>query len=1049
MPSRSLLRWLEAHALSLLMTGLLVPGVAADGSAPVAGGVQPLDEEYTAEIRKHTTEPFFLTPYIDHLPASDLIPTPKDVLGHIAGAPDVLSYSHEVYAYLRAVAEATPRVEVFNAGTTEEGREIIFVAVSGEQNMARLARWKEITARLADPRTIRSSDEARALIAEGRLFYWMTGAMHSPETGSPEMLMELVYRLAADESDFIRMIRDNVVVLVTPILEVDGRDKRVDLLKLKQADPKAAVPRLIYWGHYVAHDNNRDALALSLALSRHCMRTFLEYHPQVMHDLHESVSFLYTSTGTGPYNPWVDPILIDEWHLLAYEEITEMTKLGVPGIWTHGFYDGWAPNYAFYAANGHNAIGRFYETQGAGDADTRRITTGAAATRTWYRPNPPLPTVMWSIRNNVNLQQSCLLIALNYVARHRERFLENFYVKNKRAIEKATTEGPAAYVLPADDPRPGQAAALLSIIRRQGGEVRRAARDFSVGDRSFPAGSYILRMDQPYSRMIDMLLDRAYFNVADPRPYDDTGWTLGPLFNVRTERIEDTSILSVLAEAVPGEVIRPAGAVEVLTEGPPQVYLINHNADNALATFRFKHAELHMSAAEKSFTAGGVKFNAGTFFLPVEGNPPDLAERLRRAAVTHGLRIYSAAEAPAVATHRLSPPRVAVMHTWLTTQTEGWVRLALDEMEIPYDYISVHEVRDAPDLRARYDAILLGPSVADAHAIVRGLPKTGKPIAWKKTDVTPNLGRPDETDDMRGGLELEGVLHLRDFVRQGGLFIALTSSVALPIQYGLAEGVSIRQTRELNVRGSVLRATFDDEQSPLRYGYDDTLGVYFSQSPVLRVGGEGFGAALAAARGGAGSSGRPSGRGGVDDPDIIQARPRDWGKEKPEELEATGAESGSSLRERALARLRARGRRPGEEGPNAPPGGGEAASEPVAPQEPSSTAPAAEPEEPQEEQGRLLPRVILKFQGEAKDMLVSGMLEGASELNGAAAVVDVPLGDGHIVLFAINPMWRHITHGSFALVTNGLIHWDALNVGARRESRSEETERSYAEAEGF
>ena len=101
------------------------------------------------------------------------------------------------------------------------------------------------------------------------------------------------------------------------------------------------------------------------------MATFLEYHPTVLHDLHESVPFLYTSTGTGPYNAWLDPIVVDEWQTMAYHEIEEMTKRGVPGVWTHGFYDGWAPNYMFYVANGHNSIGRFYETFGNGGADTQ------------------------------------------------------------------------------------------------------------------------------------------------------------------------------------------------------------------------------------------------------------------------------------------------------------------------------------------------------------------------------------------------------------------------------------------------------------------------------------------------------------------------------------------------------------------------------------------------------------------------------------------------------------------------------------------------------
>jgi hypothetical protein len=228
---------------------------------------------------------------------------------------------------------------------------------------------------------------------------------------------------------------------------VDGRDRSVDLYNYRKANPNKQTPPLLYWGKYVAHDNNRDGLGMALALSRNQMKTFLEYHPVVLHDLHESVPFLYTSTGTGPYNAWLDPLVIDEWHVLAYHEIEEMTKRGVPGVWTHGFYDGWAPNYMFYVANGHNSIGRFYETFGGQGADTSVRNVGAQSQRDWFRPNPPLPWVRWSIRNNINMQQSAILFAMNLVANQKDRFLNNFYIKSKRSVGKARNEGPFAWVI--------------------------------------------------------------------------------------------------------------------------------------------------------------------------------------------------------------------------------------------------------------------------------------------------------------------------------------------------------------------------------------------------------------------------------------------------------------------------------------------------------------------------------------------------------------------------------------------------------------------------
>ena len=249
----------------------------------------------------------------------------------------------------------------------------------------------------------------------------------------------------------------------------------------RKAHPDVTPYPLSWWGHYVSHDNNRDNLGVSLALSRNMLKGFLDWHPTVMHDLHESVPYLYISTGTGPYNAWLDPIVISEWQEMAYYEIEQMTRRGVIGVWTHGFYDGWAPNYLLSIANNHNSIGRFYETFGNGGADTRTRELPAAQTsREWFRPNPPLAKVKWSARNNINMQESAILFGMNNVANNREKFLTNFYLKSKRAIAKGRTEGPAAWVFPADDTHSGEQARLLNLLKVQGVEVHRVSQEIRV-----------------------------------------------------------------------------------------------------------------------------------------------------------------------------------------------------------------------------------------------------------------------------------------------------------------------------------------------------------------------------------------------------------------------------------------------------------------------------------------------------------------------------------------------------------------------------------------
>lgn len=947
--------------------------------APPQTQSQPVDKEYTESIIKNTTDKMFLTEFVDHLPASDKVPTPAKVLGYPVGTPNKLTYTKDQYRYYRELEKATPRVKVFTAPEKSElGREQLLVVVGDEAAVANLAKYKEITAKLGDPRRI-NDEEAKQLIGEGKAIYWASGSIHSPETGSPEMLMEMAYRLAVEETPFIQAIRKNVIVLITPTLEVDGRDMMVDLYNWRKANEGKRAPSLLYWGKYVAHDNNRDSMAMALALTRNQMATFLEYHPTVLHDLHESVPFLYTSTGTGPYNAWLDPIVVNEWQALAYHEIEEMTKRGVPGVWTHGFYDGWAPNYMFYVANGHNSIGRFYETFGNGGADTQDRVVGQQSNRDWFRPNPPLPRVKWSLRNNVNMQQSAILLAMNYVSANKDRFLNNFYLKSKRSVAKAKTEGPAAWVLPADDPRPNEAADLVNLLKMQGCEVHKADKAIETKDGKWAAGSYVVRMDQPYSRMADMLLDTQYYNVNDPRPYDDTGWTLGPLRNVKTVRVKDVAILNAPMTLING-MAKVTGSIAGSGKAG---YVINHNAESAIAQLRFRLKDVKINAAEDTFKVGERSFNAGSFIIKAEGNPADLDARLRKEAAELGVTALAVDKLPEVAQHALSVPRIALVHTWTNTQNEGWYRIEFDRLGIPYSYISDHVIRDTANLREKYDVIIWGPVGGSAQSIVRGVPKRGDneaPIPWQKSEITPNMGQsPDTTADMRGGMGVTGVANLQRFIESGGLFVTIGGNASIPIDFGITEGVSIQQSRQLMARGSIFNATFADRKSPIAYGYDEKLAVYFNQAPLLQTGGFG-------GFGGGGfnpfgqQQGRPSGRGGLNDPDIPQGRPPF-----------------------------------------------------IAP--PAQPSPDGIPEEFRTQLAGQLPppemrpRVVLRFATDEKNLLVSGMLAGGSELAGKPAVIDVPVGKGHVVMFANNPMWRHQTHGSFSLLFNAALNYDHLSVG--------------------
>jgi hypothetical protein len=645
--------------------------------------------------------------------------------------------------------------------------------------------------------------------------------------------------------------------------------------------------------------------------------------------------------------------------------------------------------------------------------------------RTWYKQNPPLPKTTWSQRNNNNYEQTGLLTSLHYFAGNGKLFLRNFYLKSKRSILKAKTEGPAAYVLPGDETRPGAQAELLKVLQKQGVEISRATAPFTVTvpgkktpprptptetggsgaaggpsaqdpqegsakasaerqppapvSRTFPAGSYIVRMDQPYSRIADSLMDYQYWSPNDPQktPYDDTGWTFPELYNVQAVRVTDVKVLDAPVERVSGAVRASGGVSET-----GSVFVVNHNADVALVTLRYRFKNASFEAAEEPFEAAGKKFSRGSFVIK---NVP--ADEMQKAASELGLQVVATGAVPSVKTHPLRAPRVAIMHTWQTTQTEGWWRQAFDIAQVPFTYISTQQVAKDDNLSAKYDVIVFGPGARGTAAIVNGLPMYANPIPWKKTPETPNLGSEDQTDDMRPGLTWLGVAHLHDFVRKGGLLLTSMDTAEFAVTTGMTPGLSVAPRQRLRIVGSVVRSKMVDSTSPIAYGYTDNLAIWCENGPIFNVSNlttGGGGRRLGPDDGG----NRPTGRGTADDADSPQGR---VGVEVPKDPKVDTWQAVAITDEQL--------------------------------RNPINVIPPGQ-----------RPRVILRY-ADTRDLLVSGLVENGGEIAQHAAVVDVPLDKGHVVAFSNNPIWRGETQGSYFLVFNALLNFDQLDAGRKLDAR--------------
>jgi len=863
-----------------LSLAAIVAGVALaqPKQPPIQPPTQALDEEYAKLVKEWTTSPQFMSPLVDHLPKAAGVPTTRDVLGYYVGQPKKLTKVADLGRYYRALAAASKRVKVLPVGTTDEGREQIVAVVADEETIANLDKYKGYLARLADPRGL-SEQEAHNVIAQAKPIYMFIGGLHSAETGPPEMLMELAYRLAVEDSPLYDQIRKNVIVMMSAAAEPDGRDRYAEWYykyKLAEENEQDRVPGPPYWGKYIFHDNNRD-INYSQVTMQNWLKFYLQWHPPIMHDLHESQPLLYTFSGQSPQNPTLDPILYAELPWFSDFELTKMIGYGMPGVWTHAFVDMWSPGYLGFMSSNHNGMLRMYETMGNGGANTMRRTSsggggppgppqdpdsaapaeptaeagrggrgggtvagsgrgGSMTAREWYRPLPPPRNLEWSMRNNTNYMETGVLSALELTAAFSKTILENFYKKSRNAVESGSREAPYGYVLPAGQPAAqpaGQPAApkdmtrvafVVNVLRMQGIEVGEAKNEVKLKDVTYPAGSLIVKRNQPYGRLAKILLEKQNYPDPNLNTYDDTGWTMGLMSHADVQEIADKAILDVPVQPV--DVLNITGAVK--GEGP--VYAVLHNGSNWLSTLRYRLKDVKFEAIDQAYKSGATDLPAGSFLFPASARAKSEIEKL-------GLQAVALPQAPDVKKHLVDIPRMAVFSTWGSTQDVGWVRYAFDHFELAYDLIYKERIRKG-NLRGSYDVIVI-PSQGrgGAKALIFDIESKGVPYAYTKSAIFPSLGAYGESEDITGGMGLPGVAELDKFVNEGGVLITLGASSFLPAEIGITRTVNAARTSAaFYAPGPIVECEITNPNHPIFYGYTQrVVPVRWAGGPLLTV----------------------------------------------------------------------------------------------------------------------------------------------------------------------------------------------------------------------
>lgn len=761
----------------------------------------------------------------------DAIITPTDHLGFTPGDARKLAPWSRIVAYFHLLGARSPRVHTEVLGNSTEGRPFLLSIITSAETHARLDQYRETQSRLADPRGI-DAKRIAALIAEGKTVVLVTCTIHATEVGATMMAMGLAHDLATKDDATTRQILDNVILLLVPSLNPDGWDL-VEQWYMKTLDTpfEGSAPPQIYQT-YTGHDNNRDWFMLTQAENRLAVEKIHNvWHPQIVYDLHQMMPDgprYFVPPFIDPYDPNVDPILSQEINVLGSTMAQALAAHGKSGVTTNVIFDAFSPSRAYQHYHGGVRI--------LSEAASCRIATPVTInkedlkvgrgfdphTATWNHPNP-WPGGEWTLADIVSYNRISTDALLLHAARYRDMWLSNFAALSRRAIERVGP--PVAFVVPAGQRDPVTVAELLQVLQRGGVELTRAKTRFTADGVTYPAGSAVVPMTQPYGAYAKTLLEaqkypdlRLYPDGPPKPPYDITAHSLPLQMGVETVAV--TTPLKADLTPVAGLVALPKGTVKG-TGTAGIVVGAETNASVKLVNALLAEG-LEVSRTSGPVRGGGEEFAPGAYVIAATG---DVLDRVRGRCVEQGARAAVVERVPTAA-RRLRQPKIGLYRPWWSNAIdEGWTRFVLEEYGFLYDTLRDGDMRQG-DLRGRCSCIIL-PAMS-AKMIMEG--------------NTPNDYPPEYT----GGIGELGAANLRRFVESGGTLIALDTACEVAIKQcylpvtNVLEGLT---AQEFYSPGSMVRILLDPHH-PIGYGFERESVALFVNSPAFEV----HGGAAAVAR---------------------------------------------------------------------------------------------------------------------------------------------------------------------------------------------------------
>lgn len=756
------------------------------------------------------------------------LPRPAETFGFEPGADYQLADYDQMIAYYRKLDAASDRVQMIDVGRSARGKTMYLVIVSSEANLGNLERWRTIAEQLAAGRV--QEEEARRLSQEGRAVVWIDGGLDDQEYATGQLMPELIYHVAADDTDEMRKIRDNVVALLMPHMNPEASANDVPWYRTQRGTPYEVTepPRL--GQPYVGTDNNRDWFMITQPETWAASRIF--YHvwfPQVLYNHHQTGP-AYTRIVIPPYsdpvNPDIHPGVTAGVTLVGAAMAARYASLHMPGYVSRVVYDMWWNGGMRLAPYYHNIIGILTETSHAFPTPTRYDTSAwpeTIAARKGDTPRTDGTSTFYAypwkaaeshFRDAINYMYQASIAVLNLAANYRQEIQFNRWRMARDNIEAGERGGPFAYVLPSDQWDPSAAREMVNVFRKGGVEVQRATQSFRAGGREYGAGSYLLFTAQANRPLIMNLMerqrypDRRLYRGGPPEPpYDLSGWTLSMQMGADVVRIDDR--FTATAEPV-RDTLAPSGEVRGAV-GFGWALSPKVNASAKAANLLLARGERVLRATQE-FTDGANRYDAGAFVVERRGTTE---QRVRAAAQEAGVDVAALAARPAGTLTPLRRPRVGLYQSWVAQDDQGWTLWLLEQYGFAVDTLHNGDIQTG-DL-SRYDVILFPDQPADG--ILNGHAPGTMPEPYV------------------GGVGAAGVAALDRYVSNGGTVVAfddasdfVADQLGLPVRNAVA-GVPDDQ---FFVPGSLVRANVDTNH-PLAYGMKPEVATFFRRSRAFEV----------------------------------------------------------------------------------------------------------------------------------------------------------------------------------------------------------------------